>query len=53
MVTVKESLGGKLFVKIVTESFLTTDLIENVGIPLYPGTGVVVGAVGGLFQNQL
>jgi hypothetical protein len=52
---VKVSLAGKLLVRMVTDWFWTTDLIENVGKPLYPGMGVGGGVVdeGGLFQNQL
>jgi len=55
MVTVKVSSGGKFLVKMVTDWFITTDLIENVGKPLYPGIGVVSGVEDddGLFQNQL
>jgi hypothetical protein len=52
---VKVSLGGKLLVRMVTDWFWTTDLIEKVVKPLYPGMGVGAGIVdeGGLFQNQL
>ena len=55
MVIVKVSSGGKFLVKMVTDWFITTDLIENVGKPLYPGIEVGAGVEDddGLFQNQL
>jgi hypothetical protein len=53
------SFGGRFFVCIVTDLSFSTDVIEKVGYPEYPGIGTLVGAgvvVGEglvLLKNQL